>query len=145
MNYDEMFESLKPLDAERTAQLTEKCMTNSWLRRGNYPLDDYAFSFVKTDNIDVLERYFEHGNWSIRNGIVYDDLAFVNQSNGGDEWWTLKYDSEKNCYVNFESMNFTPSIKSGEFKGLISDMQTASVSECVNLEYSSEMKMSQSL
>ena len=37
----------------------------------------------------MLKLFFEHGNWSIRQGVVYQDLFFCNQVNGGDEWLSL--------------------------------------------------------
>ena len=29
----------------------------------------------------MLKLFFEHGNWSIRQGVVYQDLFFCNQVN----------------------------------------------------------------
>lgn len=40
--------------------------------------------------MEELRGFFAHGNWALRQGIVYEDLAFVQQVDGGDEWWTLK-------------------------------------------------------
>ena len=40
--------------------------------------------------MEELRGFFTHGNWALRQGIVYEDLAFVQQVDGGDEWWTLK-------------------------------------------------------
>ena len=40
--------------------------------------------------MESLREFFVHGNWAIRQGILYDDLAFIQQVDGGDEWWTLK-------------------------------------------------------
>ena len=97
MNYKEMRAQMCNVDEPTHSTLKTACQRNAWLRKGGIPFEDDPFleldspySLWQTDNLAALQAYFDLGNWSIRNGIVYHDLAFINQINGGDEWWTLK-------------------------------------------------------
>ena len=81
----------------------------------------------------MLEKFFEHGNWGIRSAVQYRDLLFVNQVNGGDEWWTVKIDG--NNLVPFESITMRAYIKDGRFAGLIEQMCRATIEQCKSLTY----------
>ena len=88
----------------------------------------------------MLKLFFEHGNWSIRQGVVYKDLFFCNQVNGGDEWWTCRYDHEAGAYFPFESVTMKAVIDKGEFETLLADMLAATVEQCKHLEYAGRSK-----
>lgn len=120
--------------------LEQKCQENIWLKKGGVPFVDDPFleldspySFCVAEDIRDLELYFEHGNWSIRQGIVYKDLAFINQVNGGGEWWTLKKDGDS--YIDFESITFKRLIESGEFPAYMDRLLKATPEQCSNLKY----------
>jgi len=81
----------------------------------------------------MLERFFAHGNWAIRAAVQHHDLIFVNQVNGGDEWWTLKIDGDR--LVPFESITFRSIIRDGEFRVFIQRLRNATVEQCRKLEY----------
>lgn len=75
--------------------LVELCQRNIWLKKNGVDFQDdpfmeadYPYSFCRFDHITHLKLFFEHGNWSIRQGVVFGDLFFCNQVNGGDEWWS---------------------------------------------------------
>lgn len=133
------------LDLEQVSQwekesLTEKCQENGWLRRGGYDwqddpwLEDYLYDFVRAKNLDDLRSFFSHGNWAIRQGVLFRDLAFVQQVNGGDEWWTLKRDGEN--WVAFESWSFgNISEDLMRFSRAITSMEMATPEQCRRLEY----------
>ena len=69
---------------------------NSWLRRGGYPwqddpyLEEYPYEFAKAGSVEELRGFFAHGNWALRQGIVYlhskiiyrQFLTFLNSSLG---------------------------------------------------------------
>lgn len=108
------------LEGERYEALVGKCQENGWLRRGGYAwqgdpyLEEYPYSFQVIDGIDALREAFASGNYAIRQGFVYEDLAFVRQMNGGDEWWTRKLagDGDKaGDWVDFESWSFGPVLR----------------------------------
>ena len=123
-------------------ELVQACQRNAWIKDGGIAFEDdlyfemdSPFSFVRTNDLKTLREYFAHGNWSIRSGIVYRDLAFINQVNGGDEWWTLKRFDGK--WVAFESITFRRVIKSGVFGTLMRNLKRANEYQCVHLEYGS--------
>ena len=88
----------------------------------------------------MLKLFFEHGNWSIRQGVVYRDLFFCNQVNGGDEWWVCRYDPAEETYFPFESVTMKLVIARGEFEALLEDMQAATVAQCKHLDYAGRSK-----
>jgi len=142
MDYDTMSANLKQIDPALHEALVAKCQENLWLKRGGIPFEDdpyleldSPYSFVEARDLDTLEAFFLHGNWSIRQGIVYGDLVFVNQVNGGDEWWTLKLDRKTNQYVAFESITFRLIIEHGEFTEYISRLERATIEQCKRLDY----------
>jgi hypothetical protein len=65
--------------------------------------------------------------------VQHHDLIFVNQVNGGDEWWTLKINGDQ--LVPFESITFRHIIARGEFPSFIQRLRVASVEQCKNLAY----------
>ena len=132
----------KPLDEEAREQLGSKCQENVWLNVGDYDwqddpfLEEYPYEFMRIDDIDALREHFGRGNWAIRQGVVFGDLAFINQVNGGDEWWTLKRDGEE--WVDFESTSFAYIIEAkgrAAFETLVRSMQLATPARCKTLDY----------
>lgn len=68
-------------------------------------------------------------------GVLYKTLFFCNQVNGGDEWWTCRYNQKTGGYVPFESVSFMAVIREGRFEELVNDMLTATTEECMELRY----------
>ena len=135
----------KPLDEETCGQLVSKCQENGWLKVVGYDwqddpfLEEYPYEFTRIDDINALREHFGRGNWAIRQGVVFDDLAFINQANGGDEWWTLKRDGEE--WVAFESTSFAYVIEAkgrAAFETLVRSMQLATPAQCMTLDYYDE-------
>ena len=123
-------------------QIVKKCQENIWIKNRGVAFDDdplfeqdSPYVFARTETVEGLIVFFEHGNWAIRNGILYNDLLFINQVNGGDEWWTLKYDKSKDEYVPFESITFRFMIERGEFEKYIERLENATIEQCKNLKY----------
>lgn len=136
---------LKEADERTKRELADKCQENGWLRRGGYPwqddpyLEEYPYEFAKAGSVEELRGFFAHGNWALRQGIVYEDLAFVQQVDGGDEWWTLKKigdEGEPGDWLAFENCSFGGLSRDRHgFNDLIVGMSAASASECERLEY----------
>lgn len=133
-------ERTRPVDSRLHEALVEKCQENGWLKRGGYDwqddpwLEEYPYSFVEAKDVAALREFFRHGNWAIRTGIVYDDLAFIQQVNGGDEWWTLK--KTPDGWEAFESWTFGGILDRGtEFERAVVSMQMATPEECRRLDY----------
>lgn len=133
---------MKNLNTKQQLELEEKCQKNGWLKRGGYIwqddpyLEEYPYSFYEAESVSELIDFFKHGNWSIRQGIVYKDLAFINQINGGDEWWTLKKLPDGK-WLDFESISAAAIIENShdEFKALIACMRRATPAQCRHLDY----------
>lgn len=68
---------LEKIDEATKRGLIDKCQENGWLRRGGYPwqddpyLEEYPYEFAKASNVEELRGFFAHGNWALRQGIVY--------------------------------------------------------------------------
>lgn len=137
-----------PVEGERLAQLRKVVEKNIWLATGAYAEDDplfeaeYQLNIVETYDLDLLIDYFAHGNWALRDGIVFGDLCFIQQVNGGDEWATFKFDHENNTWDigtrlgSFESISFGHMIdRDDDCASLIIQMQMATPEQCRKLEY----------
>lgn len=114
-----------PLDSNRKfesehftiEELTKKQQENDWLRNRDeedgiyvdYPTNDYSYWAYECMTIDELRRAFLYGNWPIRGCFTYKNLAFINQINAGDEWWTLKKFGDGRLLV-FESITMIRTI-----------------------------------
>lgn len=128
------------LSSEECETLIEKCQYNGWLMRGGYDwqddpyLEEYPYEFARLDNLNDLREYFSYGNWAIRQGVVYKDLAFIQQVNGGDEWWTLKQVDDG--WLDFENISFEGTVEDPDsFDHLICSMVAASPQACHDLDY----------
>lgn len=128
------------LNSEECETLIEKCQHNGWLMRGGYDwqddpyLEEYPYEFARLDNLNDLREYFSYGNWAIRQGVVYKDLAFIQQVNGGDEWWTLKQTDDG--WMSFENITFGDTVKDSDaFNHIICSMVASSPQACHDLDY----------
>lgn len=65
---------------------------------------DQEWSITRAPDMDDLIECFQHGNWSARTGFVLDNLAFVEQVSGGNEWLTLRKDGE--IWQSIDSISF---------------------------------------
>ena len=144
-NYEEAYATIKngmkPVADFVAEMLTKKCQENVFIKWGGLEFEphgfctesDYPYTFHEVTDIEILECFFDHGNWSVRDGIVYAGLAFINQVNGGDEWWTLKYDGR--AWISFESITFKGMIKDGRFHDYINTLVAATPEECRERRY----------
>lgn len=78
-------------------ELEKLCQQNIWLKHWGVEFEedpfmeeDYKYTFMRYVDLAKLKRFFKFGNWAIRQGAIYESLCFINQINGGDEWWTIK-------------------------------------------------------
>jgi len=123
-------------------ELETKCKENAWVKRGGVMFEDdpfaeadFGYNFKKVETIDELRGCINPDyNVAIREGCILGDLAFVNQVNGGDEWWTLKKFPDGEL-VAFESVTFGPMIKRDELDGYIKRLQNATKEQCRKLDY----------
>ena len=98
-----------------------------------YDCRDYCFNAKTVNTLEELREFLVHGNWAIRQGVIFNDLAFINQVNGGDEWWTVK--DFNGILIVFESITFIPIIQSGKFEEYINSLLNATIQQCLDLTY----------
>jgi len=89
---------------ERFDDLIKACEGRVYLGPGEYPASDYEWGIKEVGSIDELIEKFKHGNWSARTGFVLDNLAFIEQLSGGNEWLALKKDAGE--WKTFDSFSF---------------------------------------
>ena len=117
-------------------------MKNGWCS-GLYEMQDGGFvseedrlnknSISEIKNIEKLKEFFKNGNWCLGQGVIYKNLCFIQQVNGGDEWLTIK--DFPDGAIDFESITFKGIIKRGEFEAFIKRLQKASKDQCKHLKY----------
>lgn len=80
---------------------------NSWIRRADDPpFTRDSFRAVKT--MTELIEIFRQGNCSLGQALIYKNLTFINQQDGGDEWLTIK------DWCPFDSISFKAILKHGD-------------------------------
>lgn len=140
--YDRMFEARKTPDLAKCKMLAELC-----IRKGTFnpldcalwddpaPDDRFPYGFCALGDLAMLKLFFQYGNWSAGTGVLYHDLAFVNQVSGVGEWWTLKYDHIIGQWVSFESINFYQVIQKEGFQALMERLDTVKIPQCISRIY----------
>jgi len=104
----------------------------------NDRLNEKSICFI--DDKKVLKEFFKFGNWCLGQGVIYKDLFFLQQVNGGDEWATYKITDDR--IFQFESITFrrfiTPDKNDKDhqtFESLIKNMVNSSPTKCMTLDY----------
>ena len=127
--------SEKAITAEEQQSLETMCQENGWLRSGGYPwqedpsLREVPFSFSRIESLDGLKEFFQRESHAIREGVLFGNLAFINQVDGGDEWWTLKR-LPNGSWIDIDSISFKGLVSSdSDFTKAIASLQLGSPSE----------------
>lgn len=130
-----MIEGFRKIAGEERESLIAKCQENGWLMREGFAwqddpfLEDYPYDFAVTDDVERLRGALSQGNWAIRQGFAYKDLCFVQQVDGGDEWWSLKRDG--GGWTAFDSISFERMAAQPEpFEAAIERMASCTPEEC---------------
>lgn len=131
---------LKEADERTKRELTDKCQENGWLRRGGYPwqddpyLEEYPYEFAKAGSVEELRGFFAHGNWALRQGIVYEDLAFVQQ--GRRRRRVVDAEAHRLRLARLRELSFGRIVQEPErFSHAIECMHRATPEQCKRLEY----------
>lgn len=106
---------LKPLGSDEHDSLALACPKSRWLSLGQGPHantpETQRFAFFNSESLDCLRKYFRSHPHRIREGVVYRNLAFVQQVDLGDEWLVLRrqFDDEsgESYWVPFESYSLS--------------------------------------
>lgn len=90
-------------------------------------------SFTIFGTIEHLKDAFDHGNWCLGQAFIYNDLCFIQQVDGGDEWLTIKRFGDE--VLSFESISWKPYINDDSFEEQFSRLENATKQQCESLNY----------
>ena len=99
---------LRTAQTEQEKEIIKKCymtgLKNGWAS-GKFARMDGDFidpsDCLNKDSIGIvdteqqLKEFFAFGNWCLGQGVIYKDMFFLQQDNGGDEWASYKIFSDK--------------------------------------------------
>jgi hypothetical protein len=95
----------KPIDIVTYNSLVAKCQENPFLSHDkDKALDGAQYEFCIASDINALRLYFQSKYWAPHQGIVYKNLAFIQQSEAGDEWWALL--KTANAWLEIDTYSF---------------------------------------
>ena len=105
---------LTALGSEEHDSIVLACLKSRWLSYGTDPSSNipetHRFELFNSESLVSLHEYFRSGSHRIREGVVFRDLAFVQQVDMGDEWLVLMRqfdDGTGECsWLPFESYSF---------------------------------------
>ena len=80
--------------SERIESLIDACEREFRSAPQACPTPKYPWGIREVGNIDELIEAFEHGNSSICTGFIFDNLAFIEETPGGYDWFAFKYDDD---------------------------------------------------
>lgn len=126
-------ESLSPEQREHVHTFFAIGRQNLWIRLAyDPPFSELSF-VICSDVRDLAERILR-GNWCLGQAFVLDDLCFINQIDGGDEWLTIKGNTP------FESITMQIDYETDEsaqkrFFETVDRIQKATERQCRKLDY----------
>jgi len=106
---------------------------NPWVREAwDPPFNELSFC-VCSDEDQLIEKILR-GNWCLGQAFVLDDICFINQVDGGDEWLTIKGSTA------FESITMQTATESREqaeerIRDTLRRIRSASEEQCRKLDY----------
>ena len=101
---------------------------NPWIAMASDPSFN-ADSVSQVQDKDELRAVMVRGNWCLGQAFVLDDVCFINQVNGGDEWLTIRRG------IDFESASLGHMIKAGNFDNFMARIRRATDDQLRSLEY----------
>ena len=125
--------------------LIAACQYNEYLALDGRPwlidatLRDYPYQFETICSAESLRGFFADGPWPLRQGAIYGDLAFIQQVNWKDDWWTLKHVANNGLasdWLPIDSLSFDAMIEEPErFVRTINGLLEASPQECFAMSH----------
>jgi len=101
---------------------------NIWIMEANDPPFNKGM-LDKCWSAEELQSKLAHGNWCLGQGFYYQNLCFINQTDCGDEWLTIKDN------YDFESISFIKIIQRGQFMEFLKRLLNATKEQCIKLKY----------
>lgn len=101
---------------------------NPWICNAWDPPFDRR-SFTACASLDHLKERLLHGNWSLGSAFHFEDICFIQQVAGGDEWLVIRRG------LAFESASCARIIRNGHFDDFWRRIVRASENELCTLRY----------
>jgi hypothetical protein len=101
---------------------------NPWIRQA-YDPPFTEKSFCRCATREELRARMDHGNWCLGQAFYLDNLCFIQQVDGGDEWLALRGG------VEFESVSLGLISKRGKFDDWLDRVAAATDEQLIDLEY----------
>lgn len=98
-----------------------------------YPAYDFPWGIREVGSIDELMENFRFGNWTVRTGFIWNDLAFVEQVSGANEWLALKLDEGE--WKSFDSISFYHILERSGTDGCREYLESLTKTPWHNLKY----------
>lgn len=128
--------SLTKVNLYERSAIIDECQSNWSLKEfEEYPYDEYPYNFSKIETAEELKKELCSGGYCIRTAFMYEDLAFVQQVDGGDEWLTMKQNGDK--FETFESISFYAMHKRGGDEVVYDE-----IDRCLNYKFEQNQEMS---
>ncbi len=98
----------------------KKGMTNGWasgkyaMEAGDFIVEDDRLSKDSigfADTLPELKAFFKDGGWTLGTGVIYKNLFFLQQIDGGDEWAVYEIEPGGKVGNEFESITMNAFIK----------------------------------
>jgi len=134
MEFEELHKIIRKPQNEEEKALVLRCFKegkkNGWAS-GDYDRADGNFiddndclngnSIHFIDDLKGLIAFFKAGNWCLGTGIIYENLFFLEQTNGGSEW--AIYEIGENEIKNIDSYSIKMVLdKKGGRKEFVEDL-----------------------
>lgn len=100
---------------------------NPWISEASDPHFNRD-SFYECESLVKLQENLAHGNWSLGQAFHLDNICFIQQVNGGNEWLVIKDE------IAFESISYK-NYQSQKFEQFIADIKQATAQELKQLNY----------
>ena len=114
MEFERLYEIIRKPQTEEEKKLLIRCYNegkkNGWASgdcdraNGNFIVEEDCLNKNNISFIDSQEgliEFFKPGNWCLGTGIIYKNLFFLEQTNGGSEWAIYKITEDE--IKSFES------------------------------------------
>lgn len=129
----EFMDSLLPEMQERIKTWLAIGKENPWIKRAwDPPFDELSF-YICTDVNDLADRILE-GNHCLGSAFVIDDICFINQVTGGDEWLTIKGET---AFESITMQAFREEMEEARARLIetVGKIKEATEEQCKRLEY----------
>lgn len=117
-----------PLNEELCESLRRKCRENAWLKSAadDEANDDghgrLALEVGFAVSLEEAESFLSAAGHSVGDAVIWEDIAFVQQVDNGDEWWVLKLDAGDR-WQQCESISVGPMLEAGALDSYLASLR----------------------